>query len=207
MLLQSKIWAKSYDQNTEMYEEFKFESNPILMRTFRPSFPLCQEASNCSILHPSGRFSSTARWHSCSTKLQDFFPKHRYGKIAATVRMMWIPVQMRSSIRQVSHQNPDVRTPVFMIRTCEHHIWKIVCIRSTVWTTVPLVQTSEASIGKLRAAEVRPSGRQCNTVRTWFKSGKNFSKFLESRSHSCPSKRFMTTVRTAPRVYQARCSV
>jgi hypothetical protein len=38
----------------------------------------------------------------CSIKLQDFFPKHKYGKIAVTVRTTWIPVWMRSSIRQVS---------------------------------------------------------------------------------------------------------
>jgi hypothetical protein len=30
-------------------------------------------------------------------KLQDFFPKHRYGKIAAIVRTTWIPVQTHSS--------------------------------------------------------------------------------------------------------------
>jgi hypothetical protein len=30
-------------------------------RTFRPDLPLCREASNCSSLHPSGRFSSTSR--------------------------------------------------------------------------------------------------------------------------------------------------
>jgi hypothetical protein len=28
----------------------------------------------------------------CSIKLQDFFQKHRYGKIAAIVRTTWIPV-------------------------------------------------------------------------------------------------------------------
>jgi hypothetical protein len=36
------------------------------LRTFRPDLPLCQEASNCSNLNPSGRFSSTSRSHSCS---------------------------------------------------------------------------------------------------------------------------------------------
>jgi hypothetical protein len=40
---------------------------------------------------------------------KDFFPKHRYGKITATVRTMWIPVRTRSSIRQVLHliNRPD----------------------------------------------------------------------------------------------------
>jgi hypothetical protein len=37
----------------------------------------------------------------CSTKLLDFFRKHRYGKIT-TVQTTWIPVRTCSSIRQVS---------------------------------------------------------------------------------------------------------
>jgi hypothetical protein len=71
-------------------------------RTFCPDLPPCQEASNCSSLHPSERFSSTSGRLSVFDKLQDFFPKHRYGKIAAAVRMTWIPVQTRLSISQVS---------------------------------------------------------------------------------------------------------
>jgi hypothetical protein len=72
-------------------------------RTFRPDLPLCREASNCFCLHPSGRFSSMSGRYSMFYQLWDFFPKHRYGKIAATVRTMWIPIQTRSSIRQVAH--------------------------------------------------------------------------------------------------------
>jgi hypothetical protein len=66
-----------------------------MTRTFHPDLPLCQEPSICYSLHPSGRFSSTSERHSVFEHLWDFFPKHIYGKIAATVRM-------RSSIRQVS---------------------------------------------------------------------------------------------------------
>jgi len=65
-------------------------------RTFRPDLPLCWEASNCSSLHLFGCFSSTSGRHSVFDQLWDFFPKHRFGKIAATV---W----MCSSIRQVLH--------------------------------------------------------------------------------------------------------
>jgi hypothetical protein len=57
---------------------------------------------------------------------------------------------------------------------------KIACIKSTVLMTIPLVWMREALIWKLHAAEVRPSGRHCTTVRTWLKSGKNFSEILES---------------------------
>jgi hypothetical protein len=83
-----------------------------MTRTFRLDLPLCREASNCSSLHLSGRFSSMSGRHSVFNQLWDFFPKHRYGKTAATVRTMWIPVRTRSSIRQVAHskfRHPDNR--------------------------------------------------------------------------------------------------
>jgi len=114
----------------------------------------------------------------CSIKPQDFFPKHRFGKITATVRTMWIPVRMRSSIRQVSqfksrrpdasHHGPDARASNM----------EIACIRSAVRTTILLVRTREASKWKLFATDVRPSGRQGTTVRTRLISGKNFSEIL-----------------------------
>jgi hypothetical protein len=87
-------------------------------------------------------------------KLQDFFPKHSYGKIAATIRMTWIPIRTRSSIRQVWHSKsrrsnarqhgPDARASDM----------EIACIKSTVQTTIPLVWTHEAFIWKLLVAEV-----------------------------------------------------
>jgi len=113
--------------------------------------------------------------------------------------MMWIPVRIRSSIRQATHSKfrlpddsingPDARATYM----------EIACIKSTVWTTIPLVRMRKALIWKLRAAEVRPSGRQGNTIRTCLKSGKTFSEILESQSYSCPSGRLMSTIRTAPR--------
>jgi len=99
------------------------------MRTFPPGLPLCQEASNCSRLHPSGHFSSTSEQHSVFDQLWDFFPKHRYGKIAATVRTMWIPVRKRSSIRQVVHSkfrrpNDSIHGPDanYIYGNCVHQI-------------------------------------------------------------------------------------
>jgi hypothetical protein len=56
---------------------------------------------------------------------------------------------------------------------------EIACIKSTVWTTIPLVWMCEDLIWKLLAAEVRPFGRQGTTVWTRLKSGKNFSEILE----------------------------
>jgi hypothetical protein len=158
-----------------------------------------QEASNCSSLHAFKRFSSMFGRQSVFDQLWDFFPKHIYGKITATVHTMWIPIRTRSSIRQVSHSkfrrlDSSLRGPEARATYME-----ILCIWATVRTIIPLVRTREALIWKLHAVEVRSSGRQGNTVRRRLKSGKNFSEILESRSHSCPSGRLMSTVRTVPR--------
>jgi hypothetical protein len=133
-------------------------------RTFRPDLPLCREALNCSSLHPSGLFSSTSRRHSVFDQLWDSLPKHRYRKIVATVRTTWIPVQTRSSIRQVSHsksRSPDASVHGPDTRASD---MEIACNRSIALTTLPLVRTHEALVWKLLAVEVRPSGRQGNTV-------------------------------------------
>jgi hypothetical protein len=138
-------------------------------RTFRPYLPLCRKASNCSSLHPFGRFSSTSGRHSVFDQLWDFLPKHSYGKIAATVRTTWIPVRMRSSIRQVLHsksRRPDV-SPLGPDERASD--MEIASIKSNVQTTIPLVQTREALVWKLLAVEVRPSRRQGTTVWTRLK--------------------------------------
>jgi hypothetical protein len=95
-------------------------------------------------LHPSGRFSSMSGQLSLFNELQDFFPKHSYGKIVTTVQTMWIPVRTRPSIRQVSQfksrfpddgpHGPDAHTSDM----------EIPCIRSTVQTTILLVRNREA---------------------------------------------------------------
>jgi hypothetical protein len=135
----------------------------------------------------------------CSIKPQDFFPKHRYGKIAATIRMMWIPVRTRSSIRQVSQfksRRPDASQhgPNARASDMENCVHQISCPndhppgpdprslymeityseRATVWTT----------------GHHRPDAA--------LKPERSSVKFLEFRSHSCPSGRPMTTVRTTP---------
>jgi hypothetical protein len=171
-------------------------------RTFRPDLPLCREASNCSSLHPSRRFSSTSGCHSMFDQLWDFFPKHKYGKTTITVRTMWIPVWTPSSIRQVAHSKirrpdnglhgPDARA-LFM---------EIACIKFTSRKTNAMVQTRQALIWKLRAAKVRPSGRHGNTVQMRLNSRKNICEILESRSHSCPFGRLMSIVWTTPRYFK-----
>jgi len=131
--------------------------------------PLCREASNCSSLHTSGRFSSPFGRPSVFDQASGFLFKHRYWKIAATVWTTWIHVRMRSSIRQVSQfksRRPD---------DSQHGPdMEIACIRLTVWMPILLVRTGEASIWKLRAADVRLSGRQCLTVRTRLSNRRDF---------------------------------
>jgi hypothetical protein len=115
-------------------------------RTFRIDLLLCREALNCSSLHPFRHFTSTSGRHSVFDQLGDFFSKHIYEKIAATVPTMWIPIRTRSSIRQVVHSKsrrpdtnlhgPDVQATYM----------EIACIKSTVRTIIPMVWTREALI-------------------------------------------------------------
>jgi hypothetical protein len=125
-------------------------------------------------------------------QLSDFFRKQRYGKTAATVRMMWIPIWTRSSIRQVAHSK--IRRPDDGLHGLDARAsyMEIASSKFTVRTTDVMVRTSQALIWKLRVAKVRPSGN----------SEKNFYEILESRSHSCPSRHLMSTVWTAPRYFK-----
>jgi len=104
-------------------------------RTFCLDLPLCREASNCSRLHPSGRLSNTVGCLSLFDKENDFVPKHRYGKIAATVRTL-------SLIRQVVHTKFKLsgRQSPWSGRASLN--MEVVCRRSsTVWTSVSMVWT------------------------------------------------------------------
>jgi hypothetical protein len=154
-----------------------------LCRYLHNNLPLCREVSNCSSLHLSGRFSSPSGRLSVFDKLQDFFPKHSYGKIAATVRTTWIPVWTSSSKRQVSYSKS--RRPDAGQHGLDAHAsdMEIVCFKSTVQTIIPLVWTGEAFIWKLLAVEVRPSGRQGTTVRTRLRNRKEFQ--WNSREVDC----------------------
>jgi hypothetical protein len=142
----------------------------------RPDLPLCREASNCSSLHPFGHFSSPSGQSSVFDQASGFLAKHRYGKIAATVRTTWIPVRTRSSIRQVSQfksrrSDASQHGPDALASNME-----IACIRSAVRTTVPPVRTCEAFIWKLLAAVVRPSRRQGITVWTRLSNKKDLQR-------------------------------
>jgi hypothetical protein len=132
----------------------KFGSLPAVRTTCLPV-----RTPSCPKLHLSGRCVIPSGQLLMFDQASGFLSKHRYGKIDATVRMTWIPVRTGSSIRQVSQfksNRPD--TSQHGLNACASDM-EIACIRSAVWTTIPLVQTREASIWKLLAADMRPSGR------------------------------------------------
>jgi hypothetical protein len=141
-----------------------------------PDLPLCLEASNCSSLHPSGRFRSSSGRLSVFDHASDFLSKIIYGKIAETVRTTWIPVRTRYSLRQVRNSNSTVRTPVYHGPDVRMTDMEIACSRSPVRTAILLVRTREAFIRKLLVADVRPSGRQSLTVRTRLSSKKDLQR-------------------------------
>jgi len=121
-------------------------------RTFRPDLPLCREASNCSSLLLSGRFSSTSGWHSVFNPLRDFFPKNRYGKFGSTVKMMceklkWLlkvkcvhkcqqklkEKPLWGSQTQEFHYSEDKARYKIVIRTCTDAVvipWSLTCNRT-----------------------------------------------------------------------------
>jgi hypothetical protein len=97
---------------------------------------LYPEALNCSRLHPSGRLSNMSGHLSVFDKLRDFFPKHRYGKIAETVRMMWCSrsdaiLDMVSHVEEV--QPSGCQTPW---SRCSSLNMEIACSRSATIRTL-----------------------------------------------------------------------
>jgi hypothetical protein len=123
----------------------------------------------------------------CSIKLQDFFPKHRYGKIAATVRTTWIPVRTCSSIRQVSQfkfRRPDASQHG---PTRVHQIWKLHAPNQPSGLLFPRFGCAKPLYGNyLQWTCDHPNDRAPSSVHGSFQE--RFSaKFLEFRSHSCPS--------------------
>jgi hypothetical protein len=126
----------------------------------------------------------TSQQHICTSFIvrqveKDFLPKHRYGKTAALVQTMCVPITL-SMIRQVVQKKfnrPDVRLHGLDAQAL---YIEIACISSTVRTSYFMVQTLKALIWKLRAAKVQPSGLQGNTIRMRLYSGKNFKQIQKA---------------------------
>jgi hypothetical protein len=147
-------------------------------RTFSPNLPLCLEVLNCSSLHPSGRFSNTFGRLSVFDQLQDFFPKHRYGKIAATVWKTWTSVRTRSSIRQVSQfksRRPDSSQHGPDARALD---MKIACIKSTVGRPFPWSGHTKPLYGNYLQRKCDRLDNRASPSRRGSETRKNFSKIL-----------------------------
>jgi len=81
------------------------------MRTFRPDFLLCPEASNCSKLHPLDVSATCPDAFKCSTSKKISFPNIDMGRQLQPSGRRDYFVQTLSLIRQVMHKilnQPDV---------------------------------------------------------------------------------------------------
>jgi hypothetical protein len=105
-----------------------------------------QEASNYSSLHPSGCLNSMSRRHSVFHQLWDFFPKHKYGKIAVTFRKMCTPVRTCSFIWKVVHSKFNHPDDSIHGPEAQASYMGITCIRSTIRTTDVMVRRHQALI-------------------------------------------------------------
>jgi hypothetical protein len=144
--------------------------------TVRTTRTFCLDLPLCREASNYFSLHPSRRFSSTSRHHSMFDQLLEYGKTAATVWTMWILVQTRSSIMQVAHSKfkhpeDDLYSPNVRASYME-----IAYIRSTVWMTGQHL---------LDAAQFR----------------KEFLRNLESRSHSCPSGRFISTVQMAPRYF------
>jgi len=99
---------------------------------------------------------------------------------------------------EIAYSTSTVRTPTYHGPDARNTDMEIACCRSTVRMAIPLVRTCENLIWKLLAEDMRPSGRQCLTVRTRLSNRKDFQrKSQKFWSHSCPFRRLRFIVRTA----------
>jgi hypothetical protein len=135
----------------------------------------------------------------CSIKLKDFFPKHRYGKITATVRTMWIfrtsalihKASIAIQIQTSGCQSSWYRCACIKYGNCVHQI-----NRPDDHPPSLDARSLYMEITCSERATVRTTGQHRPDAA--LKQERFLAKFLKFWSHSCPSRRPMTTVRTGP---------
>jgi hypothetical protein len=181
---------------------------------FRSDPPLYREASVLACIRPdvSAARPNTSQY---STKLQ-ILSKFIYGKIATTVRMTWIPVRTRFSLRQESQFKfncPDASLPSFgraYIRygNCVINFNRLDACLS--WSGDTHHRYGNCVLKINHPDDHSPwSGRAkpymeitCNghaNVQTWLSNRKDFQrKSQKFWSHSRPSGLLRFNVRTAP---------
>jgi len=103
-----------------------------------------------------------------------------------------------NSISIFSDSTSTVRTSASLGPNARIADMEIACWRIAIRTIIPLGPNAISLIWKLLAADVRPSGRQCLTVRTRLLNRKDFQRnFQKILLHCCPSRWPKFTVRTA----------
>jgi hypothetical protein len=164
-----------------------------------PDLPLCREASNCSSLHPSGRFSSPSGRLSVFNQASGFLSKTQIWKDCynrpddvdsrpdALIHKASIAIQIQTSGRQSTWSGRASNR----YGNCVHQISRL--------DDHPSGQDPRSFYMEINCSEretVRTIGQ--HRPDTALKQERFSAKFLEFRSHNCPSGRPMTTVRTAP---------
>jgi hypothetical protein len=107
--------------------------------------------------------------------------------VRARVHLIWkLCIQLQPS-----------RCLPIMVRTRAPQIWKLHVEDQPSGRPSLMVRTHESVIWKLLEVDMRPSERQCLTVRTWLSNRKDFQrKSQKFWSHSCSSERLRFTVQT-----------
>jgi hypothetical protein len=164
-----------------------------------PDLPLCREASNYSNLHPSRRFSSPSERLSVFDQASGFLSKTQIWEDRCNrpddvdshpiklIHKASIAIQIQTS----RHQSSWSGRACIKYGNCVHHI-----NHSDDHPPSPDARSLYMEITCSKRATVQTTGQQRQDAA--LKQERFSAKFSKFRSYSCPSRRPMTTVRTAP---------
>jgi len=173
------------------------QHHPSEQRIF-PSGPSTVSRSLCSSLHLSGPLSSMSGRPSVIDQLQ-ILSKFRIWEDWYNVRTsVSLGPDARATNMEIADSTSTVQTPASHGPDACIADMEIACWRIVVRTFIPLGPDARSLIWKLLAADMRPSERQCLTIRTRLLNRKDFQRnFWKILSYSCPSERPRFTVSTA----------
>jgi hypothetical protein len=157
---------------------------------FRPDLPLCQEASSCSSLHQSGRFRSPSGTHSVFDQVSGFLSKTQIWEDCCNrpndvnsrpdtlIHKASIVIQIQTSGRQPAwSERASIR-----YGNCMHQI-----NRSEDHPPSPDTRSLYMEITYSGRETIQTTGQ--HRPNAALKQERFSVKFLEFRSHSCPSGR------------------
>jgi hypothetical protein len=159
-------------------------------RTFCPDLPLCQEASNCSSLHPFGCFSSPSGRHSVFDQASGFLFKtqiwedrcNRPDDVDSRPDTFIHKASIAFKIQTSGYQSSWSERSSIRYGNCVHQI-----NRPDDHPPGPDTRSLYMEITCSRRATVRTTGQhRPNTAQ---KQERFSAKFLKFWSHSCPSGR------------------